>query len=230
MTDEIGLIVLAKSRRLGGMCIAGRLLDSEGLGPWARPLGSGDSGALTSGDCGFQDGTEPSMLDVVKVPVHGRISTGWPQQHQSENWKCDTSFYWTHEGKLDPKSLANLIDPVAPLWIDGHSTSSGVNDKIPSSKAAKLTSSLRLIVVDQLTVSVFLDSTFRGKKMRVQGRFEYLGIEYRLWITDSEWENYFLSQGAGSWVFGRCYLTISLSEFFYGASYKLIAGIARDGQ
>lgn len=224
MTDKIGLIVLAKSRRRRGICIAGRLFDGEELGPWARPLGSGDSGALTSGDCGFQDETEPSMLDFVKVPVLGRIRTGWPQQHQSENWKCDTSFYWTHEDKLDPKHLAHLLDPVEPLWIDGHSTSSGVNDKIPSSKGAELASSLRLIKVEKITISVF----WAWNKIRVQGQFDYLGVHYRLWVTDSEWERDFKSRGLGSWVSGQCYLTISLSEFYDGASYKLIAGIVGD--
>lgn len=47
-----------------------------------------------------------------------------------------------------------MIDRDEPPWINGHSTPSGRNDRVPTDAAADLDDSLCLIRVDALTVSV----------------------------------------------------------------------------
>ncbi len=85
-------------------------------------------------------------------------------------------------------------------------------------------SSLRLIRVDALTLSVFAPrEAFGSGKRRVQGRFEYAGSRYALWVTDPKWERRYLSQPDGSHEVGECYLTVSLGEPFGDACYRLIA-------
>ena len=46
-------------------------------------------------------------------------------------------------------------DPQGPLSIDGHSTSKGCNDRVPLSLTPDISSSLRLLQVDGVTLSVF---------------------------------------------------------------------------
>ena len=122
--------------------------------------------------------------------------------------------------------MTRFVDPVASLWINGHSTYNGVNDKIPLSLAATVQSSLRLIRVDPLLLSVFkLGECFGNSKRRVQGRFRHDGTEYQLWVTDPGYERSYLAQTDGDYRIGECFLTVSLGEPYNDACYKLIAAI-----
>jgi Dual OB-containing domain len=120
------------------------------------------------------------------------------------------------------------VDTVAgPLWIDGFSTTYGVNDKIPELLLPGIANSLKLVNVADLTVHVAMEPGYRGApgRRRVRGSFTLNGHPYRLAVTDQPAANFYLQQGDGSYPVGAATLCISLSEPEYGHAYKLVASV-----
>lgn len=170
----------------------------------------------------YRDGSDPRVLDIIDVPVRGPR----PSSYQTENWLLDPEYYWEKVGQLSSAGLAALTDPVSPLWINGHKTHNGLNDKIPIAVAGSVTDSLRLLHVDRLRFSVFTpNAAFGNNKRRVQGRFRYANHQYWLWVTDPRVERAYLAKPDGEYDVGAHYLTVSLGEPFNDAYYKLIAAI-----
>lgn len=170
----------------------------------------------------YEDGSDPQVLDVIDVPV----LASRPKDYQTENWLLDPKCYWEKAGRLSTSDLPALTDPVAPLWIDGHSTYNGLNDRVPLAVAGSVTSSLRLLRVDRLRLIVSRPGeAFGNDKRRVQGRFRHAGREYALWVTDPGWERTYLAKLNGTYDVGECYLTVSLGEPYEDACYKLIAAV-----
>ena len=115
---------------------------------------------------------------------------------------------------------------IAPLWIDGHHTYNGLNDKIPIGLADSVTASLRLLHVDRLRLEVCTPGgAFGNNKRRVQGQFQHADERYALWVTDPGSERTHLAKQNGTYDIGECYLTISLGEPYRDACYKLIAAV-----
>ena len=172
----------------------------------------------------YEDGSDPRVLDVVDVPLlHPN-----PDGYQAENWFLDPRYYWRKIESLSPRDLPRLLDPVGPLWIDGHETVHGRNDKIPLALANTVSSSLRLIGVDSTQLVVLAPGeAFGNSKRRVQARFVHARSDYALWVTDPDCERRYLAKADGSYRLGPRYLTISLGEPFKGAAYKLVAAIIR---
>lgn len=227
MANAARIVCLANSRKLSGRCIAGREWDSARAGRWIRPVSDRDGQEVSEHERQYEDGSDPQVLDIIDVPV----LEPRPKDYQTENWLLDPDCYWEKTGRLSTRQLSSLLDPVAPLWIDGHSTYSGRNDKIPLESAVSLTDSLRLIRVDCLQLVVFKPGeAFGNNKRRVQGRFSHAGEEYALWVTDPGFERKYLAKLDGSYGVDACYMTISLGEPYQDACYKLIAAIiASDG-
>ena len=170
----------------------------------------------------YEDGSDPRVLDIIDIPV----LKPQPEDYQTENWLLDSKCYWEKVGSFSPLGLSALTEPPELLWIDGHSTYHGRNDKIPTESAGSVSSSLRLIRVAELELDVFMPGeAFGNTKRRVQGRFVHAGQEYALWATDPGYERRYLAKLDGTYRIGECHLTISLGEPYQGAFYKLIAAI-----
>jgi hypothetical protein len=221
------IVCLANSRKLQGRCVAGKDISEEKPIGWIRPVSAREHEEVSEYERQYDDGSDPRVLDIMDVP----LIEPRPKGYQQENWLLDPDLYWAKAGTAKWSKLKELTDPVAPLWIDGYSTYSGLNDKIPISLVNDLTSSLRLIRVTQMTLSVFKPGEFFGNpKRRVQGRFRYADTEYWIWITDPSYEGAYLSKPDGDYKIGESYLAISLGEPYKGDCYKLIAAIIeRDG-
>jgi hypothetical protein len=117
-------------------------------------------------------------------------------------------------------------EPLGPLWVNGHHTYHGTNDKVPAALADGLRSSLRLIRVPSFRLSVFAPrEVFGDSKKRVQAQFIHDGMEYALWVTDPRYERVFLGRGAGQYERGNGFLTISLGERYLDNCHKLVAAI-----
>ena len=175
----------------------------------------------------YRDGSDPRVLDIMDVPLIGPQPKGF----QQENWLLDPNCYWEKVGRLPWAELARLVDPAAPLWVDGHNTFNGRNDKIPLTQADELGSSLRLVRVPRLTLSVLTPGEdFGSPKRRVQGRFVHHRTEYRLWVTDPSYERTYLAKPGGDYEVGESFLTVSLGEPFNNACYKLIAAVLEPGE
>ena len=216
------IVCLANSRRRSGRCIAGRVWDGKRPGNWIRPVSDREGEEVSEDECQYENGCDPQVLDIIDIPLLAHK----PNNHQQENWLLDADSDWTKVGVLSLDKLQQLVDPVAPLWIDGHSTNRGVNDQIPLALTKSLDSSLRLIHVDSVQLSVLRPgAAFGNPKRRVQGRFSYAKKEYALWITDPSYEREYRSKSDDEYEIGESFLTVSLGEPFQEACYKLVAAV-----
>ena len=216
------IVCLANSRKLQGRCIAGREIVQGKPGAWVRPVSAREHEEVSEYERQYQDGSDPRVLDIMDVP----LLDPRPKGYQQENWLLDPDLYWAKIGRATWSDLVRLADPVTALWINGHSTYNGLNDRIPLSLAGALKSSLRLVRVERMTFSVFKPGeAFGNPKRRVQGRFRHDGTEYRLWVTDPGYERAYLAKPDGNYEIGESFLTVSLGEPHNDACYKLIAAI-----
>ena len=216
------IVCLANARRRSGRCIAGKVWDGNQPGNWIRPVSDREGEEVSEDERRYEDGRDPQVLDIIDVS----LLSPKPNNHQQENWLLDSDRSWIRVGVLPHDRLQQLVDPIAPLWIDGHSTNRGCNDQIPLARAKSLDGSLRLIHVDRVQLCVFRPGeAFGNPKRRVQGRFSYAGQEYALWITDPVYERKYLLKPDGEYKIGESFLTISLGEPFNEACYKLIATV-----
>ncbi len=216
------IVCLANSRKLSGRCIAGREFDGRRAGKWLRPVSAREHEEVSKYERQYEDGADPRVLDMIDIPLVEDRGHGY----QSENWLLDDKAYWTKAGRAGWRDLDKLEDPASPLWINGHHTSNGLNDQIPVTLAGALSHSLRLIHVRGIGLHVFRPGAdFGNPKRRIQGRFEYGGDQYWLWVTDAAIEDAYLPKGDGEYKIGDCYLTVSLGEPFREHCYKLIAAI-----
>lgn len=216
------IVCLANSRKLSGRCIAGKEMIRNKPHGWIRPVSAREHEEVSEYERQYEDGSDPRVLDILDV----ELLEPCPKTYQQENWLLDPDVYWRKVGVARWNDLARLQDPSAHLWINGHSTYSGLNDEIPLAAASALRSSLRLIQVNRMTLSVSKPGlAFGNPKRRVQGRFSYNRSDYRLWVTDPGYERAYLAKADGDYGIGACYLTISLGEAHKSACYKLIAAI-----
>lgn len=216
------LLCLANSRKLNGRCVAGIELSGARRLGWIRPVSTREHEEVSEYERQYEDGSDPRVMDEIDVP----LLEARPKGYQQENWLLDPAQYWQRAGRASWSDLDRLADPIAPLWIDGHGTNNGRNDTIPLAKATGLTSSLRLVHVDNLTLSVFKPGeAFGNPKRRVQARFVHSRSEYWLWVTDPEYERAYLAKSDGDYQAGESFITVSLGEPYKDACYKLVAAI-----
>lgn len=222
MTVAKRIVCLANSRKLSGRCIAGKEIVDRHFAGWIRPVSARDHQEVSEHERQYPDGSDPRVLDVMVVP----LLEHQPRDYQQENWLLDPKSYWAKAGTLETKFLPELLDPVTPLWHDGHHTAAGRNDKIPSASCVDVGSSLRFVRVSSLKLGVFSPgAAFGNPKRRVQASFDYAGEHYALWVTDPGYEREYLSRPDGTYGLLDCYLTISLGEPYHDDVYKLVAAI-----
>lgn len=208
------LVVLANSCKNNGRCLAGKRLANDRFGPWIRPVSAHPTGTLTLEDQALTDGTTPALLDVVTVPVRCPAPMGF----QSENHLIHSQYYWSRVGRLDAARLPELVDPVATLWINGHSTVAGCNDRVPEDRLAALDHSLLLIG----PLNVWLHVA--GEKLRA--RFVHQAVTYDLVVTDPALKAAYAGHPTGV-VEPRpdSFVCVSLAPPWNGYAYKLAAAI-----
>ena len=223
MAGSKRIVCLANSRKLSGRCIAGRELSVENrTGSWIRPVSKRENQEVSEHERQYEDGSDPQILDIIDVPILHTLNKGY----QTENWLLDPQIYWEKIGSYPPHDLMRLTDPVTSLWINGISSYNGLNDRVLTESTNSISSSLRLIRVEELELAVFSPGeAFGNPKRRVQGQFAHSNEQYELWVTDPEYEKKYLAKPDGNYKAGKCYLTISLGEPYEGFCYKLIAAI-----
>ena len=220
------IVCLANSRKLSGRCVAGReWVGGKAAGPWIRPVSARPSQEVSEYERQYEDGSDPKVLDIVGVSVLAQTPDKW----QTENWTLDAERYWKKLGRFSWFDLPRLLDPPEPLWIDGHSTYNGANDKVPMELMGRVSSSLRLVRLERLRLRVFAPGeAFGNSKRRVQAVFSHAGSDYRIWVTDPVYERTYLSKLDGEYETGECYVTVSLGEPYGGSCYKLAAAVIEE--
>jgi len=206
---------------MAGRCIAGKEIAPGGYGGWIRPVsGRPDGHGEISGNEGrFESGGILKVLDVVIIPMKQ------PQPHcyQQENHLIDDG-PWAKQEAISWAELQNITDNVTnELWVNGYSSSYGINDKIPECVANNLRSSLLLIQPDTLTIS----TAFENERRKVRAAFSLNGHKYKLSVTDLRVEPMYLAKEIGDYRIdpNRVYMCISIGEPFNGYCYKLVASI-----
>ncbi|OWY70617.1 hypothetical protein B7486_13445 [cyanobacterium TDX16] len=226
MPEVKRIVCLANSRKLHGRCIAGKEMTDGVPGVWIRPVSARKDEGVSETERLYEDGGEPCVLDIIDIA----LIEPRPKDHQKENWLLDSRTKWKQVGSLKLQDFGGLVDPCKTLWTNGQSTRHGQNDEVSASIAKGIESSLLLIEVESLEIIVGrFSSTAGATRRRVQGHFYYAGTEYRLWVTDPGYEQRCKAKPDGRYRLGRCLMTVSLSEPFELACYKLIAAIIEIG-
>ena len=219
------IVCLANSRKLGGRCVAGKVIADHQISGWLRPVSALPTGELSSRQCQYENGDDPQPLDVIDVPLACPV----PHAFQTENWEVASNERWVKIGRLKWQCLRKGADSPRSLWINNSSTRHGCHDRVTSQDAGSLDCSLYLIPVPRLSLTVISPSVdFGDPERRVQAAFRYRGTNYALWVTDPIVEAQLIKpKGPNKEDIGECYLTISLGEEFLGFHYKLVAAIIR---
>lgn len=212
------IVCLANSRKRQERCLAGKDADT---GVWLRPVSARPDAAINLSERRYDDGHEPSLLDLVDVP----FTVARPSPFQPENWLFDANWYWQKTGQLAIGDLDRLQDRPDDLWGFGSSTLAGSNDRVPES-AGRSQTSLALVRARGLTARVFRPGAAYGDAQRkVRGAFLYHGREYDFTITDPTVESLYRAGEDGQYLIGDRFITVSLAEPYNGYAYKLIAAV-----
>ena len=215
-------ICLANSYKKRGRCIAGLRTDGGG---WIRPCADTNFGELYPHHYNLQDGSEPSMLDVIRVFCESRQTT----PHQPENWLIGR-VGWRLVHRPAPASLIGLV---RESLCRGSGLLGDANRRIAYEQLVErpAASSLALIAPRDLQWHVGSTPT-NPRKARAQ--FRLAGAVYSLPVTDPAWMDAFRALEIGTHPVTACgiepgrklLLTISLSEpFDDGNCYKLVTAI-----
>jgi hypothetical protein len=219
------IVCFANSRKTSGRCVAGKEISKNGqLGAWIRPVSDRPTQEVSEEERRYQNGQDPRLLDIVEIQMQEHI----PHEHQSENHLIDPDSHWINAGKLTWHKLADALDKFpGSLWIDGNSSYSGLNDRIPHAQAAKLPGSLMLLQPDELVVTISAEgAAFGNPKRKVRAHFSLGGQKYALAVTDPIAERIYLAKKDGDYQIKAARLCVSLGEAYKdGNCYKFVAGI-----
>lgn len=211
------MVVLANSKKPGGSCLAGKLLEADGhVGDWIRPVIGPAEAGLPLHRTVCDDGQPVMPLDV--------IATSWaapvPARHQRENHLLGASGL-LRCGRVGWDALPALADAPAMLWVNTSSSGCGLNDRVPESMLDQLQDSLKLVGVHDLVLYALPGY---GGKMKHRADFRIGMHRYNLALTDTvamRWLN-----SSPRIELPEAYVCVSLAvPFGDGYAYKVAASV-----
>jgi hypothetical protein len=149
-----------------------------------------------------------------------------PRSYQTENYLVDESKKWVRVARFPEPKLPGLCDQPETLWINGHHSTGGSNDRIPVETAnAAVASSLLFIRPERFKFQVGEETLTRKRKVRAE--FSYNGALYNLTVTDPLFEKFCFDKDPGEYALNDTdvFLCISLGEPYEGYCYKLAAAV-----
>lgn len=214
------IVCLANSRKISGRCVAGK---RTGDGSWIRPISNRPGHEISELDRRYSDGKTAQLLDVIEIPCVEVQRHG----HQSENVVIDDRFYWKKKGCASWQEILALVDQDADLWANGFSAYYNQHNRVPEGHIDEDGGSLRLIGLDEIVLHAGPKAPdFGNMKPIVRASFEYLGQQYKLDVTDPEYERACLEKGTGEYHLKSVIACVSLAELHKdGYAYKLVASI-----
>ena len=221
------IICLAKSRKIGGYCIAGKELKS---GKWIRPVSIRSTEEISSRECMYDTGKEVEVLDIVDIPIKGHK----PENFQPENFLINCSYQWKYVRKFETSKLSTICDTPQDLWLikSCYNCSSyyGKNDRIPQEYCEQISQSLYFITPESLKILVRIEGEeFNNPRKKIRAVFIYNNCQYIISVTDITIEKYFLSKDIGIYSIenskNRVYICLSIAPFEDGFCYKFVASV-----
>ena len=212
------IVCLANSRKQSERCIAGLEIEGSQLSRWIRPVSSRPLGEFGFPERKLTTGSDPELLDILEISMLGSR----PHGCQTENHLIDHNSSWVKLGEFPKQQLLRYCRAPNSLWINGHDSAHGLNDRIPEKQVGSLPDSLVLVEPQQLRIEIRLEAA----KLRVRAEFRIAGQMYNLGVTDPVVERQCLSREEGFHSYRkRAVACISIGEPFNGYCYKLVASI-----
>jgi hypothetical protein len=228
MSDDVPrffeqIVCLANSRKNAGRCVAGKRLSDQS---WLRPISDRRKHEISESEQ-YPDGKTAQLLDVIEIPCVEERANGY----QSENVLIDGRFRWKKKGRVSWQDILALVDQNTDLWVNGFSAYYNRNNRVPAELIDEDGGSLRLIKLDEIVLHVGPKAPdFGDMKLVVRAGFEYRGQEYKLDLTDPEYERACLEKGPGKYRVKSLIACVSLTELYTNQNdetfaYKLVASI-----
>lgn len=217
------IVCFANSRKMCGRCLAGKEFDEQKhFGGWVRPVSDRPTQEISEEERWYENGEDPRVLDVIQI----RMREPRPHAPQSENHLIDSGYYWARRGRITWNDAEGAVDTVDGLWVDGHSSYNGANDRIPEDVAVNLDSSLLFIRPTNLTIIVAVEGAeFNNPRRKVRARFRFNHNNYVLAVTDPVVERRYLGMENGEYPIETALLCVSIGEPYQGFCYKLVAAV-----
>lgn len=238
--NKLIVLILSKSYKPNGRCIAGRLVEfieenTVQIGKWVRPVSDDTSGcgAITEEMYKYNDGSEVKILDIVEIPIvqHNPIAG------QPENYIINEKEKWQKVSTFRADSMLNIIENVTDIWYEQDVPSNMVTANYDEQGFIKQS----LYLIKPINLRIMLSNEYNDfnqqYKRKIYANFNYNGIDYenisitcpstRRILTNqypTEGENPILTQLKKG---GNYILCISLSPRFGNNQnhYKLVATI-----
>lgn len=213
------IVCLANSYKHGGRCVAG--IDIAN-GSWIRLRGHSPDGSLCPTEYALDNGTEPRLLDLIQVEVHYAL----PTNSHPEDWQIAPSGWCLIERPVSAARLQKITEAAdkVPTVLRGYRDRMATREV----EAKPMLSSLALVCPDELHWWIRDDR----EKRKYRALFQRHHVTYDFAVTDPRWLGQLkpLTEGIHSHtelVGGarETWLTISLSEPYFGFHYKLVAGV-----
>ncbi len=181
-------VILAKSYKQGGWCIAGREISLDrqknsyqAFDPWIRPVSDDvhHHGALQDAHCTYEDGSAPKIYDLAEVDfLESQDEPGQPENELIAPKR------WRKLGAIDPAGMNGFVEEPDDVWNENTSV-----DYVTDSyeKQGGIDSSLMIIKPVQFRVHLSNNlNTFTNEyKREIRASFLYQGMQYSHFsITD----------------------------------------------
>ncbi len=212
------IVCLAKSRKYSGKCVAGLEIVDGKIGEWIRPVSTPQGGQVHLHDRRYDNGQDVEVLDIVRI----RLKEHYPDGCQTENHLYDDGYHWEFIDRMASANLEDHARAEGSLWVNGHSSYHGANDRMPVEIANQEAHSLVLVRPTDLRIRVFKAL----QKRQVRGTFALSGTLHDLVVTDPVVESRYLKEPDGEYPYQKqAVLCVSVGEPFEGYQYKLIASV-----
>lgn len=218
------IVVLAKSRKPPGRCVAGIEIKNDGsLGNWVRPWDVNSitkNGGLSMLNLKSQNDVEITNLDVVSFRYFERNSD---HSYQLENVHISPKRYeniFFHTGKFKKELLLPKIENSLP-WPEGSNSNGFLKNRLHESELKDIKKSLCLIQRD-IEITTFL----KNNKKALAVKFNDNNNEIRVQLTCPLYEEQLaIEVGQDPIILPNAIMCVSLGEIYKGYSYKLVASI-----